>query len=315
MRNHKPLISIIIPIYKAERFIHKCLDSIIAQTYTYWEAILVDDGSPDNCGIICDEYAAKDKRFKVIHQENKGVVNARNIALSIATGEYIAFVDSDDYIESNMLEKMATTAITERLDVVWCNLKRIYREYEEIERVTIYSDNDTNIRMLLKTAIPGYLWNKLISKNFWDKCQIISHEKAVMWEDTFISLQLLIHNPKMRMVEEPLYNYNQINENSATARVNIMAKAEKNIINIYEYLVEKDLFKKYSTEFSLLALRLKIAFITENVDKAFTLFPFAHKKIENYNLSYCTKFFYYIAFNSGWLGRQIFKFHFKNKRP
>ena len=98
------LISIIVPVYNTEKFIHKCLDSIAAQTYTNWEAILIDDGSPDSCGIICDEYAVKDKRFKVIHQENKGVVTARNNAIAKATGEYLAFVDSDDFIEPTMLE-------------------------------------------------------------------------------------------------------------------------------------------------------------------------------------------------------------------
>ncbi|MBO4674921.1 MAG: glycosyltransferase [Elusimicrobiaceae bacterium] len=99
-----PLISIIVPIYNVEKYLSQCLDSIVAQTYQNLEIILVDDGSPDNCGKICDEYAAKDSRIKIIHQVNAGLSAARNAGLEIAMGEYIGFVDSDDYIESDMYE-------------------------------------------------------------------------------------------------------------------------------------------------------------------------------------------------------------------
>lgn len=104
-----PQVSIIVPVYKVEPYIRRCLDSILAQTFTDWECILVDDGSPDDCGVICDEYAAKDSRFKVIHQENQGASVARNSALECVKGDYILFIDSDDVIgtpdtiEKNML--------------------------------------------------------------------------------------------------------------------------------------------------------------------------------------------------------------------
>ena len=94
-----PKISIIVPVYKVEKYLNRCLDSIIAQTFSAWECILVDDGSPDKSGIICDEYVARDSRFVVIHQENAGVSFARNAGLDIAQGEYICFVDSDDWVE------------------------------------------------------------------------------------------------------------------------------------------------------------------------------------------------------------------------
>ena len=104
--NKTPLISVIVPVYKVEQFIHRCVDSILNQTYTNLEIILVDDGSPDRCGEICDEYAEKDSRIRVIHQENSGVSAARNAGLDICTGDYIAFVDSDDYIEADMLQQL-----------------------------------------------------------------------------------------------------------------------------------------------------------------------------------------------------------------
>lgn len=95
-QNETPLISIVVPVYKVEKYLSRCIDSILAQTYKNFELILVDDGSPDNCGKICDEYARKDSRIKVIHQVNSGVTKARAIGVQNSTGQYICFVDSDD---------------------------------------------------------------------------------------------------------------------------------------------------------------------------------------------------------------------------
>ena len=100
--NREPKISVIVPVYKVEPYLRKCLDSIINQTYRNLQIILVDDGSPDNCGAICDEYASKDSRIEVIHEENGGVSAARNAGLKLAAGDYIGWVDSDDWIEPDM---------------------------------------------------------------------------------------------------------------------------------------------------------------------------------------------------------------------
>lgn len=104
------LISVIVPVYNVEKYLSKCIDSILAQTYKNLEIILVDDGSPDNCPKICDEYAKKDNRIKVIHKENGGLSAARNVALDIAKGEYIGFVDSDDFIAEDMYEVLYNLA-------------------------------------------------------------------------------------------------------------------------------------------------------------------------------------------------------------
>ena len=100
METMTPLLSVIVPVYNVEKYLSRCIDSILSQTFTDFELILVDDGSPDNCGSICDEYAKKDKRIIVIHQQNRGVSSARNKGLDIARGEYVTFVDSDDQIGS-----------------------------------------------------------------------------------------------------------------------------------------------------------------------------------------------------------------------
>jgi len=116
-----PKLSIIVPVYKVEPYLPKCIDSILAQTFTDFELILIDDGSPDGCPRICDEYAAKDERIVVIHQENAGVSAARNAGLDAANGEYIGFVDSDDWIEPEMYEVMVASAIENDSDLVFCS--------------------------------------------------------------------------------------------------------------------------------------------------------------------------------------------------
>lgn len=115
------LISVIIPVYKVEKYINRCVESVLVQNYHNIEVILVDDGSPDNCGIICDRYADKDSRVKVIHKTNGGLSDARNAGLNIATGQYICFIDSDDYIEKDMLKDMYDNIVRTGADITICN--------------------------------------------------------------------------------------------------------------------------------------------------------------------------------------------------
>ena len=115
-----PLISVIIPVYNVEKYLHRCLDSVIAQTYQNIEIICVDDGSIDESGRICNQYAVRDARIKVIHQENQGLSAARNRGLDAAEGEYIAFVDSDDYILEDMYKKMLDKLLNYNVDLCVC---------------------------------------------------------------------------------------------------------------------------------------------------------------------------------------------------
>lgn len=303
------MISIIIPVYNTAEYLPRCLQSIMSQTYTNWEAILIDDGSHDESGSICDEYASKDCRFKVLRQKNQGVVIARNNALAIAEGDFLMFVDSDDYIDSTMMEEMSSCAQEQNLDITWCNFIEVHKEFCNEERIDIHENNEDNIKDLLTTRIPGFLWNKLIKKEFWDSCDIRTDKDAVMCEDTYISIQLLANNPRMGIIPKPFYNYVKYNEGAATAtrKKPILVLAEKNIINIYEFLKGKELLEKYHREFTRLALKLKIEMLPYDTDKAFSLFPFAHKSFKNFNFPFKTSLFYWTAFNSGFLGKMLFK--------
>ena len=122
------LISIVIPIYNVEKYIEKCLDSVIKQTYKNIEIILVDDGSPDNCGKICDSYANNDKRIQVIHKENGGLSDARNVGIERANGKYITFVDSDDYIELDYIEYLYTLIKKYNTKISFCKVNVVFNE-------------------------------------------------------------------------------------------------------------------------------------------------------------------------------------------
>lgn len=123
-----PLISIIIPVYNVERYLNKCLDSIINQTYKNLEIVLVDDGSTDRSGLICDDYAAKDNRVIVLHKENSGVSEARNIGLKHSTGEFIGFVDGDDYVDRQMYELLLERLESDNSDMAACNYLQVDEE-------------------------------------------------------------------------------------------------------------------------------------------------------------------------------------------
>ncbi len=159
-----PLISIIVPVYNVEKYLQECLDSVLAQTYKNLEIILIDDGSTDNCPQICDDYAAKDKRIKVIHQKNQGVSAARNAGLKMAKGEYIGFVDSDDYIKPDMYEYLYQLISKDNADMAMCNMCQTdtFRSSDPIEKdylfisakdIFNYSDWMLPVNKLYKSSI------------------------------------------------------------------------------------------------------------------------------------------------------------------
>ncbi len=161
------MISVIVPIYNSEKYLKKCIESIVNQTYKDLEIILVDDGSADNSGNICDEYANKDKRIKVVHQENKGQATARNEGLMIAEGEYIAFVDSDDYIAPDMYELLYRMIKDHDCDIAMCGHKEIYEDKESSSRQEcddIYLDKNAMWQEVFG-CLNNAVWNKLYRKS------------------------------------------------------------------------------------------------------------------------------------------------------
>ena len=205
-------ISVIVPIYKVEKYLRKCVDSIINQTYKNLEIILVDDGSPDNCPAICDEYAKKDNRIKVIHKPNGGLSDARNAGLDIATGEYIAFVDSDDYIDLTMYEKLYNAIKQNNCDLAICGFRQVDENDKPLnngwsKKFVIY-EKDHSLDALFTTNIGGIVvaWNKLYKKHIFD---IIRYPKGLIHEDEYIIYDVIVKCNGIVIIEDQLYNYVQ----------------------------------------------------------------------------------------------------------
>lgn len=205
------LISVIVPIYNVEIYLNKCIESIAKQTYHNLEIILVDDGSPDNCPNMCDEWAEKDSRIKVIHKANGGLSDARNAGLSIATGDYIAFVDSDDYIEPDMYEKLLKVALERHSDIVSCKLRMVY---ENAEYSVSTEDTEEEIEYLPEEALAALIDDK-IRQVVWNKIYRADLIKNILFdvgkyhEDEFWSYKAIGAATKITTVDYTGYNYLQ----------------------------------------------------------------------------------------------------------
>lgn len=211
-----PTVSVIVPIYKAEKYIVRCLDSIREQTLSDFETVLVDDGSPDKSGKICDEYASKDSRFKVIHQPNGGVSRARQAGLDAAKGDYVIHADPDDWVESDWLESLYTEAVSSKADMVICDFERIYKNRTVYYNQRPSSCNNQDILLdLLKERIWGSCWNKLVRREIFQKYGIQFHPEMTIWEDLYVCCKLLINDVQVSYMPKCLYHYDSYsNENS-----------------------------------------------------------------------------------------------------
>lgn len=219
-------VSIVVPIYNVEKYLEQCVDSIINQTLKDIEIILVDDGSPDNCPQICNDYAKKDSRIKVVHKKNGGLSSARNAGIEVATGDYIGFVDSDDYIELDMYEKMYNIAIENNVDFVMSDYYRVSSE-SKVEATLdmdegIYDKNKIK-KDIFSTLIMGddinygrllAVWHCLYKRELLDKNNLMFDEEVKYSEDNLFS-SIIGYNANnfYYMKGSYLYNY-RYNPNS-----------------------------------------------------------------------------------------------------
>lgn len=200
-------ISIIIPVYKVEEFLDRCIQSVVEQTFKNTEIILVDDGSPDKCPEMCDIWAKKDNRIKVIHKANGGLSDARNAGLDIATGDYIAFVDSDDWILPDMYEKMLHTMQIEKADICACNIRSYYSDYEVVLGCDEYivGNSEQILDMLYSDAkYPVVAWNKLYKREVWEKLRF---PVGKICEDAFTTFKLVHKAKRIVQIPEDFYCY------------------------------------------------------------------------------------------------------------
>lgn len=209
----KPKVSIIIPVYNSENYLDKCISSILKQTLNEIEIILVDDGSTDKSEVICKKYKDSDNRVKFVRKKNGGVSSARNCGVSIAEGEFITFVDSDDYIESNMCEKLYTSAIENKCDVIFSGMKSVNNKvisYIFTDETKIYSKEEACKLFFFdkEPFSPNYACGKLIKKTVCEKIKF--REDIFLMEDALYCMELFLNcTSNIMFLNEYLYNYVQ----------------------------------------------------------------------------------------------------------
>jgi len=223
-----PLFSVIVPVYKVEAYLPKCIESILSQTYSDFELILVDDGSPDDCGKICAAYAAKDSRIRVIHKENGGVTSARLAGAEAAAGEYVACVDGDDWIASTYLKRFAECINECRPDLAGCGFIEVYGE-KTIEQPVgvpagIYNrdkiESDLFPVLIAKadgSDFPSYICGKIFRRTLYLSQQIAVDRRITIWEDEAVTKPCIYRANSVYVLEECMYFYRKI----ATSATNI----------------------------------------------------------------------------------------------
>ena len=206
-----PKVSIIVPVYKAEAYLHRCVDSLLAQTFMDFEILLIDDGSPDRSGEICDEYATIDTRIKAIHKENGGVSSARNVALDKIKGKWLTFVDADDCLYPSALEKWITIAERNDLDLIQCHFNREYMEglvvadATEVLSAIQYADSENYLTCV---------WGTLFKTSIIQEHSLRFDENVRLGEDQIFLLNHMQHCSRIQRIGNVLYFYRD-NENSA----------------------------------------------------------------------------------------------------
>ncbi len=239
---HTPLVSIIVPIYKVEPYLRRCLDSIVNQTYTNLEIILVDDGSPDGCPQICDEYAVKDNRVVVIHKENGGLSDARNAGLDICKGEYIFFIDSDDFISKQAILTLYKACIEQNADIAIGNYQSFNKESEIQEEHTNAIFHHISFEDVMKKQLFHtheftqfvVAWNKLIKTEIAKK---FPFPKGQLCEDNFTTFKYF-YNSKAIFTKETTYYY----QNREQSIVNQLRGTEEDYLISIKYFQEKKSF-------------------------------------------------------------------------
>ena len=200
------MVSIIVPIYNIEGYIRECIDSILAQTYPDFELILVDDGSPDNCGRICDEYAEKDVRIKVIHKENGGLTSARNAGLAVAKGDWIMHVDGDDWIGPDMIESLIEAANATEADLVFGDFMK-YGPYAGYYKLPTWSIDKKDSMSRYIAYMMTTIWGSIAKRSLYTEHCLKSPDGVSYCEDFHLIVRLCHFAKKIVNVHRPFYHY------------------------------------------------------------------------------------------------------------
>lgn len=244
-----PKVSAIVAVYKAEKYLHRCLNSLANQTIDNYEVLLIDDGSLDNSGLVCDQFAHKYPFMRVIHKENGGLASVRQCGIKLAQGEYTIHVDSDDWVEPTMLEELYRMANQENADMVICDYLELKRRERYVKQQPTSLASDAVLRDILSGKIQAYCCNKLIRRSCYDKYHI-TFPTGLNFEDLFAICTLCLYDIRISYLNKAFYHYDRyINKGSLTLTVN-----RKNIqsrIAFISYIEKKIDAKSYQKELDI----------------------------------------------------------------
>lgn len=242
MNKEFPLISVVVPIYNVEAYLRRCVDSIIAQDYTNLEIILVNDGSPDHCDEICAEYEKKDSRIHVINKPNGGLGSARNAGIEVMKGEFVAFIDSDDYIDTSMISRLYTLAVENDAQIASCKFCKVYTEDNSIPEhntepdIKIWTQKEALYQMFFPNGIGWSACNRLYKSDMFEN---VRYAEGVYMEDMATTYLVYARADKIVESQEQLYYY-YIRENSITGQKSSQRAVDaiNNIETIYAFYKE-----------------------------------------------------------------------------
>jgi len=273
-------VSIIIPVYNTEKYIDRCIKSILIQTFTDFECILIDDCSTDNSFAICDYYTKKDTRFKIIrNKKNIGVSLSRKKGLLVSRGGYIQYIDSDDWLEKDMIEKMYQKAVSENYDMVVCDYYSVENDIFKIAKQDFSSfDKIDIIKKLLSIRIKSVLWNKMVKRELYLKAEYPKYNRS---EDYVISIQNIYNSNKIGYINFPLYYYYYNSEslsNNIKTKINGRIEENKNWCILINYLKDKyESLKIFEPELSNHINEFKKVYLKDNdlrkIKELFYLYP------------------------------------------
>ncbi len=295
----KDLISIIIPIYNAERYIDKCINSVIKQTYQNLEIILINDGSTDSSGEIADTYKKIDNRIIVKHIDNSGVSVARNIGISIASGKYISFVDSDDYIEEKMIEELYNSIVNYNSDIAICNIFFEDENALSVKEFHYYTPL-LNRKEFLENifyveSIQGYTWNKLYLSKLIKEKNTKFDKKASVLEDDLFNTEIICSNKNLTIsyIDKQLYHYVSNSSSVSNTDFNLKKLSYFYVRNKEIYMLENEQFdvNYLKIDYCAAFIRARILMKKNKIEKTEQFYKFSEyfkkykKEIKLYNLS------------------------------
>ena len=270
-------VSVIVPVYNAERYFERCVDSIFAQTFTDYELILVDDGSTDDSGKMCDDYAKSNPQVCVIHQTNQGVSAARQKGLDAASGQYVIFADPDDWVEPTMLEELFEVAINNDADVVlcdfWINNSEVTgdRKYQNPRALS----SDSVLRQLILGELHGFTWNKLYRSSCLNKHNVAFPQGINYSEDLWFNCKLFLnHDVKVAYLQKPFYHYDYYSNSSGLSR-KLTARSVKDYLSFVEFIHDELQEGEFKDELAVLRFNaIRLAFRSDCTSSEFySIFP------------------------------------------